>query len=96
MSETVKLLRVMNEGLMLLEWGGDTRSPRRGMWVRAKARKHTRCAVTDAAIVPGELVFRPIGNQDYRGRRILANVIEANVKAARDDDALTSEGWVTK
>lgn len=46
------------------------------LWTRSKSRQHTKCADSLAPIVPGDFVYRPVGNKQYRSARVLASHIE--------------------
>ena len=72
----VMLVERLGDGLVVLRYGGHTRSPREAIWSRAKTRKPTHCIVTGEPLDKGTEAYRPIGNQDYRSRRIGAWVID--------------------
>lgn len=63
-------------GVVVVATDGD-----QALWSTGKARKPTRCALTDKAIKPGDLCYRPVGNQQYRYLRILASEMDDAVKA---------------
>jgi hypothetical protein len=46
------------------------------MWSRAKARKMATCEVSGKPIVPGDYVYRPLGNPMNRMKRIKAEAID--------------------
>lgn len=78
----VGLLAVLSENLVSLRWMGDTRSDPDGVWVRSKLRKTATCPVTQRTLEPGEWAWRPVGNQDYRMRRIADEVIQVLIADA--------------
>lgn len=59
------------DGLAMVEFDGDVR-----LWSRATIRKPTRCAATGVWLKPGDLAYRPVGNQQYRGARIAASEVD--------------------
>ena len=79
----VRLVHVMNEGAVVLWWGGSTRSTRVTTWGAGRLRKQRSCAVTGRLMSVGEMAFRPITNVDYRMERIDSTVVLA---------AITEEG----
>lgn len=80
----IGLLAVLSENLVSLRWLGDTRSDPDGVWVRSKLRKEATCPVSGVSLAPGDWAFRPVGNQDYRMRRIAPIVVEALVADAQE------------
>ena len=75
MTYEVGFIRALNDGLVVLRWDSHTSSDRKSLWSRVKVRKAHECAVTGEPIAVGDMAFMPIGNADYRMRRISADVI---------------------
>lgn len=73
----VGLIKVLSEGVVVLRWMGDTASPRDALWSKGKLRKTIRCAVSGDLLKPGDMAWRPMGNQDYRSERISTATISA-------------------
>ena len=48
----------------------------RALWTECTLRKDTECALTNLPLKKGERAYRPVGNQQYRMRRISAAAIE--------------------
>lgn len=46
-------------------------------WARRKARKPSTCVATGMPILPGDLVYAPIGNPLNRSMRVLASWVDA-------------------
>jgi hypothetical protein len=88
----IKVARVLNDGLIYGRFGGETRSDPWSLWVRAKVRKPTHCFASGLPIAPGEMAFRPIGNQDYRSRRLSAEFVSAAIKAWMEEGAIDEDG----
>ena len=72
----VGLVRVLNDGLVVLRWMGHTSSDTDAIWSRGKLRKPVKCAVTEIEMAVGDLAYRPVGNQDYRSRRISVVLVD--------------------
>lgn len=62
---------VLAPGLVRISYDGDL-----ALWTRAKLRKHATCEITGIHLSPGDMAFRPFGNQQYRSRRISVFAIE--------------------
>lgn len=45
-------------------------------WTRRRARKAGECVLTGRRFAVGDTVYGPLGNQLYRGARILASSID--------------------
>ncbi len=80
MRHEVRFIKALNDGLVVLRWDSRTSSDRTMLWNRVKVRKSHICAVTENPIAVGDMAFMPIGNVDYRMRRIssalIASIIE--------------------
>jgi hypothetical protein len=50
---------------------------RPGLWTAGKLRKNNWCAATGEKLLKGEVHYRPIGNADYRMRRLARSYVEA-------------------
>ena len=70
MATDVGLVKVLSDGLVVLRWMGRTTSPTDALWSKIKLRESVGCAVTGIDLKSGDIAWRPMGNQDYRGRRI--------------------------
>ena len=77
MNYEVGFIEALTDGLVLLRWDSYTSSDRRCLWTQVKVRKPHKCAVTGSPIAVGDMAFMPIGNVDYRMRRISVPVISA-------------------
>lgn len=75
---SVKLADVKNDGLAVLVFEGDA-----ALWSRAKSRKHHVCAATGDRIKPGDMAWRPIGNQMYRMQRVSDTVMQLAIEGYR-------------
>ena len=84
----VGLIKVLNEGVVVLRWLGRTSSDRDGLWTRCKLRQRTKCTVTGVELSPGDTAWRPVGNQDYRGQRVSDWMIQQLVDDARAEGAI--------
>lgn len=86
MTTDVGLVEIIDSdaGLVVLRWFGSTRSPRDAIWSKGKMRKSAKCAVTGRPLASGDDAYRPVGNQDYRGRRIHPDLVGQLVAIARD------------
>lgn len=67
----VAVLDQVAPGLCTVEFEG-----RRGLWTTGKLRKDNWCAATGAKLLKGETHYRPIGNADYRMRRLARSYVE--------------------
>lgn len=86
MKPRVHLIQVLNSGLVRLAYDGDA-----GIWTRSEVRKSHRCVLTDKRFEPGSEMFRPIGNQMYRAKRISAEVIDGMVDLLRERGELSDD-----
>lgn len=84
MTEDVHVQKVLRDGVVVLHYGGRTASHRVALWVKAKLRKQARCIVSDRLMEPGEMAYRPVGNEDYRAKRIHAETLEKAVEMMRE------------
>jgi len=46
------------------------------LWIKCKARKHSKCVKTQRPVDKGAVVYRPFGNKANRSMRVLAEEIE--------------------
>jgi hypothetical protein len=93
-TEEIRVMRVLNDGLFYGRYGGHTRSDPWGLWVRAKLRKPTRCIATGLELAPGDSAFRPVGNPDYRAKRISAAFVKACIDEWRKEGAINDDGTI--
>lgn len=82
----VRLAKVMNDGLVGVFYDGDF-----ALWTRVKLRKANDCVISGWAMKPGEWAFSPIGNQQYRARRISAEVMDQNIEVWRRENEVAND-----
>lgn len=68
----IQILQFLSDGVAVLTYDGD-----RALWARAKVRKAHVCAVSDQKIESGSLAWKPVGNQQYRMKRISDEIMVA-------------------
>ena len=68
----------LNDGLYRV-WisASITRSPSHALWARVRVRKAHRCWSCETEFPVSSDLFMPIGNQDYRMRRLCGECLEA-------------------
>ena len=75
---------VLGEGLMViwLDRGVYTQSPRRAIWSEARTRKVHVCWGCGEHQDVGSMLFRSVGNQDYRMKRLCGTCVAAAIGEA--------------
>lgn len=60
--------------VVVLLFDGD-----QAIWSKGKLRKTAICVLSGQKLAPGTLTYRPVGNQQYRARRISAEALDAAI-----------------
>lgn len=86
---SIHFMRRLNEGSVVLAYDGHP-----ALWTTAKTRKPFRCAMTDKECPAGTVAYRPVGNQQYRYRRINAEALDKAVAAVERREAAAARDAV--
>ena len=76
--------KTLNKRLVVLDYEGN-----RAIWSRVKLRKHVQCPIFEIEMKPGDVAYRPIGNQSYRMVRLHAESLEKVIELIEAQDRYT-------